>query len=251
MEKFNSDTNALMSRAQINAAGAKYDLEEWILQLLPPLRGLHVLDLGCGTGKQVFRLAPLVTDAGSILGIDISPDAVAAVQQRAVAESLHFVSARQHGLDDCLEHLADNRFDLIVSSYAIYYAQDLAGLLKGLRSLLNDGGTLFVCGPGEGTNREMQDLVMQCTSDEVKRIPDFITAEGIDDVASSFTRHTVARLGNRIAFDSAGAVLSWWKNHNSFDSTAVDAVEKFLNKHFSQNSSFELTKNVLGVRFDG
>lgn len=250
MEQFNRDTNALISRAQLNAAGAKHDLEEWILTLLPPLRGLHVLDLGCGTGKQVFRLAPLVTDAGSILGIDISPDAVAAVRQRAVAEGLRFVAARQLGLDDCLEHLADNRFDLIVSSYAIYYAQDLAGLLQGLRSLLNDGGTLFVCGPGEGTNREMQDLVMQYTRNEVKRIPDFITAAGIDEVASVFSRHVIARLENKIAFDSDEAVLSWWRNHNSFDSTAVDAVGRYLNEHFSQNSSFELTKNVLGVRFD-
>ena len=110
-----------------------------------------------------------------ILGVDISQDAVRAVNQRAKAEGIPFVKAQQMDLDDCLRHLADSRFDLIVSSYAIYYARDTIALLKGLRSLLRDQGVVFVCGPGRGTNREMQNIVdrfvFHRTSPPLKDLP--------------------------------------------------------------------------------
>jgi ubiquinone/menaquinone biosynthesis C-methylase UbiE len=209
-----------------------------------------VLDLGCGTGKQIFRLAPLVADEGKIVGIDISQGAVQAVSQRAEAEGFPFIKAQQMGLDDCRLYLVDQRFDLIVSSYAIYYAQDAVAVLKGLHSLLNEQGVVFACGPGKGTNKEMQDIVNRYSDGAVDPIDDFLTPDDIRDVATMFSQFEVARLENHVVFDSADAVLSWWRNHNSFDISVAPRVEEYLHAHFSTNKIFSLTKNVLGVRFD-
>lgn len=250
---FNTDTDALRSRACVNANKAKYDLEEWMLPLLPPLQGLQVLDLGCGTGKQVFRLAPLVSDAGRILGIDLSQEATNAVNQRAKTENLQSVEAQRMALDDCPHRLSDRRFDLIISSYAIYYSQDVVALLKGLRSLLTDRGVVFVCGPGQGTNAEICDMVngfIHSVSEQHKPLDDFLDSAQIREIAGAYSSFTVSRLENQILFDSAEDVLLWWKHHNSFVSSVAAKVENSFRTYFETNNIFSLTKNVLGVRCD-
>jgi ubiquinone/menaquinone biosynthesis C-methylase UbiE len=252
-DQFNTDTNALESRARINTRGATHDLEEWIIGLLPPLRGSKVLDLGCGTGKQIFRLAPLVSDAGRIVGIDLSEDAVRAVNQRAKDEHLQSVEARQMGLDACLDYLADERFDLIISSYAIYYAQDIVALLKGLRSLLTDQGVVFVCGPGSGTNGEIHDMINGLAgsgTEPLDPVADFLCLAQTKEIASKYSQSAVSRLANHVCFDSVDRVLSWWTHHNSFVSSLADKVEDAVRAHFETHATFNLTKNVLGVRFD-
>lgn len=253
IQQFNTDTDALISRARINESKAKHDLEEWIIRLLPPLRGLQVLDLGSGTGKQVFRLAPLVSDEGLILGIDLSQDAVRAVNQRAESEKTQWVKAQQMSLDDCLHRLAGKHFDLIISSYAIYYAQDPVALLKGLRSILTDRGVVFVCGPGDGTNREIYDTVNSFIHDasaQLKPVDDFLGPTQIREIGNMYSQFTISRLKNQILFDSANGVISWWKHHNSFISSVSDSVENNIRTHFETNNIFSLSKNVLGVRFN-
>src|SRR5215216_7479986 len=98
--QFDSNTNALKHRANINAQGSTYNLEDWIIEQTKPQSGMRVLDLGCGTGKQIFRFAPIVSSNGLILGIDISPDAVDEVNRRAQEEHLDFVKAVRTSLDD-------------------------------------------------------------------------------------------------------------------------------------------------------
>ena len=253
IDKFNTDTDALRSRALINMSKAKHDLEEWIIPLLPPLQGLQVLDLGCGTGKQVFRLAPHVSAEGRILGVDLSPKAVSTVSQRANTENLPWVEAQQMALDDCLHRLSGQHFDLIISSYAIYYSQDVAALLKGLRSLLTDRGVVFVCGPGKGTNSEIHDIVnsfIPSVSDQLEPVDDFLDSAQIREIAGAYSGSTVSRLENQILFNTADEVLSWWRHHNSFVSSVSAGVDDFVHAHFETNNIFSLTKNVLGARFD-
>jgi len=251
--RFNTDTEALKSRAQINAGKAKHDLEEWMIPLLPPLRSLQVLDLGCGTGKQIFRFAPLVAGEGWILGVDVSKNAVCAVNERARAEELRWVEAAQMPLDDCVQRLAGRHFDLIVSSYAIYYSKDIVALLKGVRSLLTDRGTVFVCGPGKHTNREILDIVNRFipdSSEKLEPIDDFLGPAEIRDIARSYSKSIVSRLENKILFGSPDGVLSWWNHHNSFVPSVAAGVQEYVNAYFENNETFSLTKNVLGVRFD-
>jgi ubiquinone/menaquinone biosynthesis C-methylase UbiE len=228
---FNTDTNALRRRAELNAARGRKDLEDWLFQQIPSPRGRRVLDLGCGTGKQMFRLAPLVTPAGSLLGIDLSQDAVLAVNRRAAAEGLPFVEARQMSLDDCVRLLAGSRFDLILSTYALYYATDQVELLQKLRSLLSDGGVVFVCGPAKGTNREIIGIVNRVVSDPAGRLPateDFMSLQQIVTASSVYSRYTLSRLNNEIVFDSAETVMEWWEHHNSFRPSAAADVRQHL-----------------------
>src|SRR5438445_2050568 len=116
---------------------------------------MSILDLGCGLGKQTLFLAERLSPDTRILSIDLSGDAVDHVNTTAQRRALHNVGARRIGLDDCVAVFTGQKFDLILSTYAIYYASDMPWLLRSLVTLLHPGGTIFVCGNGAGSNREL------------------------------------------------------------------------------------------------
>jgi SAM-dependent methyltransferase len=246
--RFNADTSALRVRENLNAALAARNLEEWIAGCAQPRRGERVLDIGCGTGKQIFDLAQRV-DGLAILGIDISEDAVAAVRRRARDDAVLGVEAERLGIDDCVERLAPRAFDLILSTYAIYYASDLRGTVERLSQLLRSGGRAFLSGPGAGTNRELIRIVRAVAADDaaIGDIDDFIGADRIEAARRHWGAVELHRLDNQIAFPSVEAVRDWWRNHNSYRPELESGVASALARVVARDGAFRLTKNVLGI----
>jgi len=252
MKPFDSDTRALKERELLNAAGAQHDLENWIFENVGPLSGASVLDLGCGRGKQVFALVPLVFPNGSVLGVDISADAVNEVNTRALEGHAVRVRAIKAGLDECIEVLGGVKFNLILSTYSIYYSKNMTQLLSELRTMLETGGQLFVCGPGEGTNKELIEVINQVQAGSLQKaepIADFISEAEINEVARHYSTCWIERLNNNIRFRSAESILRWWRNHNSFIPESYEGVARALEAHFATSEEFMLTKNVLGVQY--
>jgi ubiquinone/menaquinone biosynthesis C-methylase UbiE len=250
--KFNTDTKALLNRIDVNSSNAKYDLEKWVINLIQPLEGLNVLDLGCGTGKQIFRFAPYISSKGSILGIDLSESSVEIVNQTAKNKGIDWVRAKSIDLDDCLNYLDDHKFDLIISTYAIYYSKNVEELLIGLKTKLTDNGIIFICGPGDHSNNEIYTIVNSLPSSSdllIKPIKDFLSVEQISYVSKSYSKHKTLTLENKIIFDSTIDIMQWWRNHNSYVESLDKMVEESILKHFENNEKFVLSKNVLGILF--
>jgi len=249
--QFDSDTNALIQREAINRK-AKHDLEQWSFSKLTLKEGMKVLDLGCGTGKQVFALHELDVNFASITGVDVSQQAVDAVNKRAEAEGLSHIRAVQLGLDDVVQKLCGNKYNLIISSYAIYYASDLKQLLIDLKTLLSPEGQLFICGPGEGSNQQLFDLIAEIrpeTRSGSFTVDDFLLKEHLIEVGNNYTSTKVDRLLNQVEFDSVETFLNWWRNHNSFILEIELEMTLLLERHFLKKPSFFLDKNVIGIRY--
>jgi len=249
-QRFNSDTQALKEREKVNATGAVHNLEDWIMAQVHPHAGARVLDLGCGTGKQIFSFTHSIGPQGTIVGVDISKQAVDTVNERARQERLSHVTAVQSSLDQVVDLLRTRRFDLIVSSYAFYYAKDMRGLFGGLRSLLEPGGQIFVCGPGNGTNQEMIDLVnrfVPSRSEWASPIMDFMNDSDVAVLRPLYGRIATVRLQNQIKFSAAETLLQWWRNHNSYVPKADAAVTQEVRAYFAKHEEFVLAKNVFGI----
>ena len=78
-----------------------------------PKQGEHVLDIGCGTGTTILRLAEAVGPSGRVLGIDISEQPLALARQRVAAAG---VNQAQFVLDDAATHAASRQTLSILSS---------------------------------------------------------------------------------------------------------------------------------------
>lgn len=117
-------------------------LEALILPLVPGLtdrldRGIRALDLGCGRGRILLKLATLYPKS-RFTGIDLSEDAIA--YARAHAAGLDNVEYLARDLSD-FDHTAETEaFDLITTFDAIHDQARPSRVLAGIhRALKSDG----------------------------------------------------------------------------------------------------------------
>jgi len=112
------------------------------------LQGCRVLDLGCGTGRDVYALAQLVGATGHVAGVDMTPAqlAVAQAHQDWHAQAFGFANTSFHnGYIEQLDQLPfePQSFDVIVSNCVINLAVDKAAVLRGIKRLLKPGGEFY------------------------------------------------------------------------------------------------------------
>jgi cytosine/adenosine deaminase-related metal-dependent hydrolase/ubiquinone/menaquinone biosynthesis C-methylase UbiE len=110
--------------------------QRFLERLLPPLQGLDVVDLGCGTGRWLARLAE--KEPRSLVGVDLS------------SEMLFQAKRKLHGaanlvLADCCNiPFPRSSADLILCSFLESYIQDFATFAQQIRRLLRPGGAVFL-----------------------------------------------------------------------------------------------------------
>jgi ubiquinone/menaquinone biosynthesis C-methylase UbiE len=112
---------------------------EWGLSHLSIGKADTILDVGCGGGATIARLADLASE-GKIYGVDYSEDSVAAsrkTNQRLIAAGrAEIVQASVSKLP-----FTDNLFDLVTAVETHYYWPDLEADVKETLRVLKPGGT--------------------------------------------------------------------------------------------------------------
>ncbi len=114
----------------------------------PQLEGRRVLDLGCGSGRDVYALAQLVGARGEVVGVDMTEAqlAVAEAHRAFHAEAFGFDNVRfRQGYIESLEQLdlAPGSFDVIVSNCVVNLSPDKDAVLAGVQRLLKPGGEFY------------------------------------------------------------------------------------------------------------
>ena len=78
MHNQNTDKEKLAKRIETHERYSKYDINEWIFGILKIKDTESVLDIGCGTGKQ---LIPIVEKTkGLVVGVDVSKESLAHIK---------------------------------------------------------------------------------------------------------------------------------------------------------------------------
>ena len=119
-------------------------LESHILPLVPGLRekltsGIHVLDLGCGRGRIINRLAELYPKS-RFTGMDLSSDAVLSAWAEAAQKKLRNIEFIVTDLSHFDESAEVESFDLIATFDAIHDQAKPLNVLRGIhRALRSDG----------------------------------------------------------------------------------------------------------------
>ena len=110
---------------------------EWpaLRALLPQLRGLRVLDLGCGFGW--FCRWARAEGAAQVLGFDVSEKMLTRARVDTDDPAITYRRADLETID-----LPAGAFDLAFSSLAFHYLENLEGLLSRVRRAMVPGGQL-------------------------------------------------------------------------------------------------------------
>lgn len=104
-------------------------------------RGKRVLDAGCGAG---YGTAELAQGAVEVLGVDISPEAIAYAREHYRSPNLRFEEASCTALP-----AVDAKFGLIVAFEVIEHLADWRGFLSEVRRVLARNGQFVVSTPNK------------------------------------------------------------------------------------------------------
>jgi cytosine/adenosine deaminase-related metal-dependent hydrolase/ubiquinone/menaquinone biosynthesis C-methylase UbiE len=111
--------------------------ERYLTRLLPDGTGRHVLDVGCGTGRWLSRLAQGGRPA-SLHGLDSSQEMLQAASNRHLPGVL-----LTHGELPSLS-VASGSADLVLVSFVLSYVEDLEHCASELARATREGGDLFL-----------------------------------------------------------------------------------------------------------
>lgn len=132
------------------------DLTDWGLSFLNFAKDDVILDIGCGGGKTVQKLAAFTK--GKVYGIDHAPT--------AVAESIHvnkkFAQKGQVGIVEATVSALPfgvDTFTKVTAIETVYFWPDLVNDLKEVRRVMKDGGQLLVTTEARSDSQKAKEWV--------------------------------------------------------------------------------------------
>jgi arsenite methyltransferase len=124
--------DAVPARAVSSFAGVGYHLG-----LADPAAGERVLDLGSGSGMDVFVAAVAVGPQGSVIGVDITPEQLAKAERLRRDDHVTFRHARIEELP-----FDDASFDVVISNGVVNLSADKPAVFAEAARVLRPGGRL-------------------------------------------------------------------------------------------------------------
>lgn len=114
------------------------------------LAGRRVLDLGCGSGRDVYALAQIVGREGDVVGVDMTPEQLDLARRHVDWHMERFGHSRTNvtfmqGFIEKLGTLGleSETFDVVISNCVVNLSIDKLAVLRGVFDLLKPGGELY------------------------------------------------------------------------------------------------------------
>jgi len=111
-----------------------------------------VVDLGCGSGVDVYVCSALVGDGGKVIGVDMTDEQLEKAKKQIKYHEEKFKAAGyitksnvefRKGYIEDLSHILDNSVDLIISNCVINLSPDKPKVFSECYRILKEGGELY------------------------------------------------------------------------------------------------------------
>lgn len=114
------------------------------------LEGSVVLDLGCGTGRDVYLASKLVGEFGKVIGVDMTDEQLEVARRHVDSQTEVFGFAKPNmefhkGYIEDLKTIGieDNSVDVVISNCVINLSQDKKAVFAEIFRVLKEGGELY------------------------------------------------------------------------------------------------------------
>ncbi|KAI1166206.1 S-adenosyl-L-methionine-dependent methyltransferase [Nemania serpens] len=212
------DTEEL-ARGYTLANHTQHDAGTFLLQQLEISRSMRVLDVGCGPGDLTSRIAELVGENGSVVGIDPSKERIAIAIDERGRPNLSF----QVGRAEDLSQFPSGSFDALFVNSTLHWVADQPAALMEFGRVLRSGGRLGISGASGDFVAAHETIKADVLSRGPYRMypeqspPKFLKKlelEGLLDRAGFHEREIIRRKIIKSA-ESADAMLNWLDTSSS------------------------------------
>ncbi len=154
------------------------EMREWVdttVERIRALRPRRVLEIGCGTGLMLFRLAP---DCERYVGTDLSAVGLESIQRQLKGRGLDQVELRHQEAND-FSRLDPRSYDLVILNSITQLFSSVAYLLEVLEGAVDrirEGGFLFV-----GDNRDLRLMDALHTAIQLSQAPASVPREDLPE----------------------------------------------------------------------
>ena len=113
------------------------------------LQGAKILDLGCGSGRDVYILSKLTGQEGFVYGIDMTKNQIDVAKKYQNEQTRRFEYKKNNTsfIHDYIEnidkHFKENSLDIVTSNCVINLLKDKKEILKKVHTLLKEGGEFY------------------------------------------------------------------------------------------------------------
>jgi cyclopropane fatty-acyl-phospholipid synthase-like methyltransferase len=154
-----------------------------VMDMLAIEPGKNVADIGAGSGWFTVRAARRVTGAGTVYAVDINPEAVHYIDQRAKKEQFQNIRTILSKPDD--PQLPGHNIDAVLLLKTYHEVAQPIVLLRNLRSSLKPGAKIGIIDRnGNGENHGVgKDVIIREAAQagyELRDSQDFVKADGVD-----------------------------------------------------------------------
>ena len=145
--------------------------------------GKSVADIGAGSGWFTVRAARRVTNSGTVYAVDINPEAIQYIDDRAKKEQLQNIKTVLSKPDD--PQIPAESIDAVLLLKTYHEVARPVALLRNLRSSLKPGAKIGIIdrnGDGEnhGVNKDVVVREAAQAGYELRDSQDFVKADGMD-----------------------------------------------------------------------
>ena len=214
---YRETTDDLLKRIDIHNKYGGRNIDEWMLEILPLTRGIEILDVGCGAGKQCFSYHHYLNGDCSISGGDVSEELLkqARLENKEIGEKVNFFN-----LDFNTQFPVESmKYDLVSCCFAIYYAEDIPATIREMHRVLKSGGKLFTTGPMPTNKKIFYDIIEEATGKSIPPMPGssrYSTQifQAIESTFSSVEKHIFE---NPLTFEDAEPFIEYTRASLSED----------------------------------
>ncbi len=222
---------------------------QWLYELMEPLEGKRILELGCGNGELWHANERRIPSDATICLSDVSKGMVRDAEERLKTVSGHF----SFEAFDCRRiPKPEESFDAAVANHVLFYLTDQETVLKEVHRVLKQGGVFFCSTYGSDHMKEISQLVKEFDSrialSEVNLYDVFGLNNGEEILSSCFRSVEKRVYQDHLEVRDGGAlleyILSCHGNQQEYLSDRYEEFREFLEKKMEKKGFLHITKHA-------
>ena len=220
---YREKSEALAVRIDAHKNYSNFSLEDWLKETLSFEESDIVLDIGCGSGNLFPVYTQFLGKKGIIVGMDKSKELL------SLAMTCYTPTPKivLRGDMDAYFPFGDNYFDYVISTFAIYYAENIDLTINEINRVLKPSGHFLLLGPTNKNAKELYDfnkVVFGFEKDnKVTKRTNRIEMEFYPRTKTIFQNVTINKIQRKLVFPEKEKFVEYYMATLLFEESAAEA----------------------------